>query len=516
MTFPIVVPEATPTEEVAPPHTVWHRDFTLLWSGAATSQLGTISAATAGPLLALSLTGSPVFAGWVTAANTIPNLLLQLPAGLLVDRFDRRRIMLFCQLARLVVTSLLIGGLFMVGFPEYLLIGAAIADGVFAAFYTIAEIAAVQRVVPREILQDSMAKNEARQHIAHLLGRPLGGFLISLNRSLPYVLDAMTSILSIVTLLMLKSRNFLPVPDDPAQPAGAKSRTRPVGGIKAGLLLLVRDRFLLSVLVVCTVSNFLFQTVILLLVVMAEAQGMSSSLIGLLLATSGASGFVGAMVAPWLLTRVKTPQAMIVACIWGWLPLTLIVALSTQPAVGMVAWGLCSFMGAHMNVALAIYQATHVPEDLLGRVTSLTRFLSSGAVPLGAISAGYIISALHPRGAAVLVVIAMSLVATAPLTARSAKAIWTKTASTKTAAKTARSAQTAWTALAAIAARVALTAWAVSADLVACIALAAFTPNTGFVVLAVCIICAVPATRAIRAARQEEVEEAKEPAVIHA
>ncbi|WP_433464048.1 MFS transporter [Spirillospora sp. CA-128828] len=86
------------------------RDFTVLWSGSAASQLGSMNAAIALPLLALSLTRSPVFAGWIAAAGTGPGFLPYLPAGMLLDRFDRRRITLTCQCTRFTVSGLLADG----------------------------------------------------------------------------------------------------------------------------------------------------------------------------------------------------------------------------------------------------------------------------------------------------------------------------------------------------------------------------------------------------------------------
>jgi MFS family permease len=402
----VTVLTAEPIAEATPPDR--QRDFRLLWSGSATSQLGTMSAATASPLLALSLTGSPVFAGWVAAASTVPSLLLHLPAGLFVDRLNRRQIMLVSQFARFIVGALLVGGLFLVEnhatLLAALLIVAAITDGTFAVFYNIAEITAVRRIAPSKKLSGAMAKNEARNHIALLVGRPLGGVLYGVSRALPYAVDALTCLLSIFALVSMETKDFQPAPE-----SATRQATAPSGGIKSGLHLLLRDSFLRTVLVVCTITNFFFQTVVLLLVVLAEQEGLSSSLIGLLLAASGLGGLLGAIAAPRVLHKLR-PKAIVIGCVWGWLPLAIVVAVSHQPIIGLMAWGCFSFMGAHMNVALAIYQAG-VPEELLGRVASINSFLTSGAVPLGALSAGYIISELGTRAAAGLVAATVAVLA---------------------------------------------------------------------------------------------------------
>src|SRR2546428_756881 len=70
-----------------------NRDFVLLWTGQAVSVFGTRVAAIAYPLLVLSLTGSAAKVGLVSFANWIPAVLFGLPAGALVDRWDRKRVM---------------------------------------------------------------------------------------------------------------------------------------------------------------------------------------------------------------------------------------------------------------------------------------------------------------------------------------------------------------------------------------------------------------------------------------
>src|SRR5918912_3723592 len=77
-----------------------NRDFMLLWSGQAASELGTRAAWLAYPLLVLALTDSPAKAGIVTFVNRFPFFLFSLPAGALVDRWNRRRIMLLCDAGR--------------------------------------------------------------------------------------------------------------------------------------------------------------------------------------------------------------------------------------------------------------------------------------------------------------------------------------------------------------------------------------------------------------------------------
>jgi MFS family permease len=373
------------------------RDFTLLWSASAASQLGGMCAATANPLLALVLTHSPVFAGYVGAASTIPALLMYLPAGWFVDRFNRRLLMFVSQLGRLAACGLVVYALGFGGHPKPLLITAALCEGTFLVLYSAAEITAVQRVVNSAELSSALAMNEARGHLAVMAGKPLGGFLFGQRESYPYFVNLVASLWSLVALLMMDKTNYQP--EETRTPAGAAPRI----SLLDGLRMVILNSFLRTVVVVCAVGNFLFQTVLLLLVVLAEQQHLSSTRIGVLLATSGIGGLIGSAVAPSVGKHVRDERDIIKICVFAWATLTFVVAVSAQPVVGMIAWGGLSVTGGFLNVAIVNHQARRVPDHLLGRVIGINRFFTSGAVPLGALSAGYIVAELQPRLAAWLV-----------------------------------------------------------------------------------------------------------------
>ncbi|MFA1548523.1 MFS transporter [Actinomadura chokoriensis] len=382
----------------------WRRDFRLLLSGSALSQLGTLGAAAANPLLALALTDSPIVAGWVAAAGTLPGLFLHVPVGLLVDRYNRRRIMLFSQLFRMVTSILLVIGLCSVADPWPLLVLAAVIDGSCAVFFRIAELAAVRYVVPDGEAESAMGKSEARHHLALVLGRPVGGMLFTVGRALPYALDALTSLISVISLLLLKTKIFQSS-QTAEDKSPAKSKRLMLASSKEGFRRIYHDKFLFVSLVSCAVANIGFQVVILLLVVEAERQHFSGSLIGAMLATSGFCGFFGAISAPGAVRRL-TPVKTVKYCVTLWLPFLAIVAITANPLIGMCAWGACSFMGAYINVALAVHQSRVIPSDVLGRVEGVSQFLTTGAVTLGAFAGGYIITIFGSRLTATLVALA--------------------------------------------------------------------------------------------------------------
>jgi predicted MFS family arabinose efflux permease len=385
---------------------IWLRDFRFLLGGSALSQLGTLGAATANPLLALALTDSPIVAGWVAAAGTLPGLLLHVPVGLLVDRYDRRRIMLVSQGIRVINSILLILVLWCIAEPWPFLVGAAVIDGACAVFFRIAELAAVRYVVPDGEAESAMGKSEARHHIALVFGRPVGGMLYAAGRAWPYVLDAVTSVISVILLLSLKTK-VLQSSKTSQRKLLNISTSRALDSAKEGFRRIYRDKFFFVSIVVCAVANIGFQVVILLLVVEAERQQLSGSIIGMMLATSGVSGFFGALTAPAVVRRFS-PRLTVKCCVLLWFPFLLVVAGTKNPLIGMCAWGACSFMGAYVNVALAVHQSRVIPRDYQGRVEGVSQFLTTGAVTLGAFAGGYVITLLGTRLTAALVAVAFA------------------------------------------------------------------------------------------------------------
>ncbi len=125
-------------------------DFILLRSGQAISVLGSRISLIAFPLLVLSLTGSPGQAGIVGFLNTLPQLLFNLPAGVYVDRWNRKRVMIVCDIGRGIAMGSIPVALALGHLSIAQLYAVAFCEGSFAVFFNLAEGAAVPRVVAKE------------------------------------------------------------------------------------------------------------------------------------------------------------------------------------------------------------------------------------------------------------------------------------------------------------------------------------------------------------------------------
>jgi MFS family permease len=162
-----------------------NRDYLLFWGGRTVSALGTSMSGMAFPLLILAMTHSPALAGLAGSLRTLPYVLLSLPAGVLVDRCDRKRVMLLCDSVRAFTLGSVpfawwLGHLI----PAQLYVATTI-EGTMLLFYNAANQAALPRLVPQARLAAAAAQDEGAYYAASLAGPAVGGALYQIGRGLP-------------------------------------------------------------------------------------------------------------------------------------------------------------------------------------------------------------------------------------------------------------------------------------------------------------------------------------------
>jgi predicted MFS family arabinose efflux permease len=374
----------------------------LLWSGLVVSVLGSRIGSVAYPLLVLAMTDSPAAAGAVGFAATLPYLLLQLPAGLLVDRANRRRLMLACDAGRVVALASLVAALATGRTTLVHVALVAFIEGSLFTVFNLAQSAAVRHVVPPVQLPSALAQNEARERGALFAGSPIGGFLFDLGRAVPFVVDALGYVVSFVAVLLIR-KEF--------QGERTPRRHRVLADLAEGIGWLWRQPFLRATAVLVAGSNFLFAALVLVLIVAAREQGASGTMIGVMLAGAGVGGLLGALAAPVIQKRIPA-KTIVIGANWLWTLLLPPMALvSTTPlALGALFAGM-AFVGPAWNVVVGAYQLTITPEPLLGRVTSAETLLAYGAIPLGSLAAGLLLDAVGARGTILLLSAWMLLLA---------------------------------------------------------------------------------------------------------
>jgi MFS family permease len=377
-----------------------NRDFILLWSGQVVSTVGTRVTGVAYPLLVLALTHSPAKAGIVGFAQSLPYMLCFLPAGALVDRWNRKRIMLAADAGRAVALGSVAVVLAVGSLPFAQIVAVAFVEGVLFVFFSLAETAALPQIVPKEQLPTAVAQNQARVQGADLVGQPLGGALFGVSRLLPFLADAVSYAVSFVSLLFVR----------PAfQEARAPTRTRLRADIAEGVRWLWRMPFLRTTIFLVAGSNFAFNAIYLAMIVRAKDLGASSSTIGLMLAFSGAGALIGSTVAPWAQRQVH-PKFVVIGSFWIWAIAAFVLPFPRNAFALGAVWGVAGLFGPVFNVTLASYRYALVPDRLLARVGSAALVVAWGAVPLGTLTAGFLLESIGTVKSIVVLALVMAAV----------------------------------------------------------------------------------------------------------
>jgi len=358
-----------------------NRDFMLLWSGQVVSAVGSSVSSVAFPLLVLALTHSPAKAGLVGFAGTLPYLLFQLPAGGLVDRWDRKRTMIVCDALRAVA----LGSVAVAWAASVLTVAqiaaVAFAEGTLFVLFTIAERTALPNIVESDQLPAALAQNEARTRGATLAGSPLGGILFGLGQAVPFLVDAVSYIASVVSLLFVHA-DFQEQRSRPREPLHRE--------IAEGMRWLWRQPFLRAAALLVAGSNFVFQAMSLAVIVIAQSRGASSALIGVLFGLMGVGGLLGAFVAPWVNRHIPA-KAVVIGANWVWAALLPLVALVPWPlAMGLVA-GAMAFVGPAWNVVISSCSLRLTPDRQRGRVGGVQGLVAWGPIPLGSLIGGLLL-----------------------------------------------------------------------------------------------------------------------------
>ncbi|HST67113.1 MAG TPA: MFS transporter [Mycobacteriales bacterium] len=387
------------------PIPLWrNRDFSLLWTSQIVSTVGTRVTSVAYPLLVLLLTGSPALAGVVGFAQTLPFLLLYLPGGAWVDRWDRRRTMIVCELGRAValgsvaVTAVL-GGVHAV--PVWQLAVVAFAEGSLFVLFDLAEGAALPRLVPPEQVPTAVAWNQARTQGADLVGQPVGGVLFALAPGLPFAVDAASYLLSGGAIAAIRTRL-----QGERAPTTDRLRTR----IAEGVRFVARSPYLRETVAIVGWMNLIFNGAFLALIVRARDLGGTPAQIGFLLAAFGAGGILGAIAAPTLHKRLPG-RALIVGIAWVWAAIAVALAVPAS-LVGLAALVfVMNVFGAPFNVVITARMYELVPETLLARVRSVIKIVAWGTIPVGTLLGGVLADSLGGRTALLVLGLGMAPIA---------------------------------------------------------------------------------------------------------
>lgn len=360
-----------------------NRDYMLLWAGQSVSTLGSRISGVAFPLLVLALTNNDfAAAGIVGALYSIPYLVFSLPIGALIDRWDRKLVMILCDAGRAVSLgsipfSLLFGGPWL--WQLYLV---AFIEGTLFVFFNVAEVAALPRVVTKAQLPAATGFNHAAEASTSLIGPPIGTVLYAnVGRIFPFLLDAVSYTLSVFSLLFVRT-NFKREPVVKKRHLGRE--------IKEGVAWLWNQPLVRFMSFLTGGLNFANAALTLIILAKVKELNIPEDQLGIIFSIAAVGGIVGSIAGGKIGKQLKFGPA-IITLTWLQTLLFPFYALAPNLVVLGVISALMFVLAPIYNVVQFSYRLALIPDELQGRVNSSFRMIAYGFMPLGQTLVGFLL-----------------------------------------------------------------------------------------------------------------------------
>ncbi|HZC04512.1 MAG TPA: MFS transporter [Ktedonobacterales bacterium] len=372
----------TQRDTTSAPASLWrNRDYLLLLGGQTLSTIGSAVSELAFPLLVLLVTHSPAQAGYVAALRALPALFLTLPAGALVDRWDRRRIMLACDIGRALSLATIPVAYTFGLLTIWQLFVAAFLEGALTVLFGLAKTAAVAQVVTHAHYSDAVTQDEVVEGVTALVGPSLSGALYTLGAMIPFLTDVVSYFVSLTTLALIRT---------PFQAERAPVSHRLWADIGSGVRWVWRQPFILSMTLMMGAGAFVLPGATLITIILAQRAGASAWMIGLIFAAGGIGAILGSWVASRLAHRLTVGQSILItrwflALSWPFYALTPVPA-----ALAALDFG-AGFVDPIEDIAYFSHRLRLIPDKLKGRVISVCRLVPGVMRPLGLALTGFLI-----------------------------------------------------------------------------------------------------------------------------
>jgi MFS family permease len=381
--------------------------FRILMVGSSISMFGSRISTVAFPMLVLHLNNSPFVTGLVAFAAIAPSALAYIPAGVLVDRWNPRRVMLASELLRglviaSVVLSLIIFGLHI---SIWFLMLAMVAEEILEIFFMLADRRYLSGLMKAENKGSRQAYVEVRSHAAVLAGRPIGPFLFAIQPFLPFLADALSFLFSVCSLVVVRRNN------EPARELQRVPRKQLFRDVGQGFSLLKKDRRAFLTIILMAATSLVGQALILMFLSEAHSKELSTVAIGVVLAASGVGGAVGAVVSRFLPDAIRRFWLPIQMVAWAIALGSLVIVGGLSVSCSAIAMLVLGLTGAIGNIEFGTYIVSNVAEDMIAKVIGIGQMMAIGACALGPVLGGATVERYGSQGAVTILLIIVLLLA---------------------------------------------------------------------------------------------------------
>jgi MFS family permease len=378
------------TSASAPTRASLGRDYAKFWLATTTSNLGDGVRAAALPLLAASITREPLLVAGLAFASELPWLVFGLTAGAVADRVDRRRAMWRVETGRGVVMAALALAVALGARNMVMLYAAAFLLGSLRTLFD----NAAQAMLPSIVDKESLERANGRLYAGEVVGRqfagpPLGGLLFAAGVALPFIVDSSTFFAGAL-LIAAMATTSRPARDGPV-------RTTLMADVRSGVAWLWRHRLLRAYALILGLINLITNGVLSIAVLFAlDKLAVGDVGYGLLLTAGAVGGLLGSLVGPILSSRLPVGIPLVGSVLAPGAAFV-VLGFTSSPAVAAVMVGIDGFSGVVWAIITVSLRQAIVPDELLGRVNGVYRFVGWGLAPFGALVAGGLAQAFGVR-----------------------------------------------------------------------------------------------------------------------
>ena len=382
-----------------------HKNFNLLLTASTFSNLADGIAGFAYPWLFSLLTRDPLLISIVSVLVNLPRLIFVLYAGVIADKFNRQKILIYTRLGQVFLTSIFIVLIYLnldnipkeVQFNEpqfdskFLIISAAYLLAFMFGLLEVTRDNAAQAFLPQIVSKNDLPKANGRLFgieivTNNFLGTPVGGFLIGLSLITPFIFDTLLMLVSVFFITGIKGK--FERPEDINKDQNTSEM------IKEGVEWLKNNTLLKRLAIYTGIANFFGSMQFPIMILFAqELIGLNAIQYSFLAYGAAIGGLVGSQVANKINAKLEESKTLLISVALFGIGM-FAPYLTTNPFIVAGSFGLSSFGSVLWNVqAVSIRQAL-IPDNLLGRVNSVYRLLALGLNPIGAIFGGAIVKIL--------------------------------------------------------------------------------------------------------------------------
>lgn len=353
-----------------------NRPYLLLMTGKTAQLVGAGIGAFAVPLIAYSVTGSVAQAGTIAAIGQLGGLITALPAGVVADRVDRRKLIIGCALIA-AVTWTAVAAVGLLGLlAGWHLAAALLVSGVVTSFVNPAEAAAIRSVVPTPQLASAMAAVQGRSAVASLVAGPVGGLLYGIGHVVPIMASAIGELVVATTTWLIR----VPL-NERTEPDGD---AHPVTDLVEGLRYVWQVPLLRASIGLFAVVNLSVGGLLIAITLELVQIGTAPVLIGMIELVMGVGMLIGSLLAGRLLDHVRVVPITITALLLLSAGCAGMAVLQSYPAY-LILLFVPILLAPALNAGLLGYVAAITPDALQGRLNSalsLTWLLSAPISPV--------------------------------------------------------------------------------------------------------------------------------------